>query len=251
MDKKVSENGYCYICGGQGFVDKVCPSCGKQPKSFGIDFDDVDATEKFVEKIDRFGVPAQYRGIFWNAEILKKHFPEKANDLAFGKYVEQLNKVHNTFASGLLSSKSAIIIAPAGYSKEIFTYSCLQHALNTGLSVAPVLDTIELKRLLTLAGEQPAYKLFGKVSYDDYIMSDVCFVTVTKLPQREWAYNVIQELMDRRGRKGLSTFVISRFSLDEISRRDRSNQFSVIGTADSVDDYKYPAIIRYYPLNRH
>jgi len=244
----IGEDGYCYVCGGKGFDDRECPSCGRPPRSVGIDFNDAVQTEKFVEKIDRFGVPGQYRGEFWSAEVLRKHFPEKERDFAFQKFVGQLEKVHNVFVRGLLSDKSAIIIAPAGYSKEIFAYSCMQHALNAGLSVAPYLDTIELKRLLVLAGEQPAYRLFGKVGYDDYIMSDVCFVSVTKLPQREWAYNAIQELVGRRGRKGLSTFVISRFNLDEISRRDRSNQFGVISMADSVDDLKYPAVISYRPV---
>ncbi len=80
------------------------------------------------------------------------------------------------------------------------------------------------------------------------MLCDVCFVTVSKLPVHEWAYNTIQELFDRRARKGLGTFVTSRYGLDEISRRDASNQFGVISTAISDDSYKYPAVINYRPL---
>jgi hypothetical protein len=241
----VDESGYCFLCGGIGLDDSECPSCGRKPKKSGISFEDAQNSERFVEKIDRFGVPGPYRGVFWSADVLRKQFPDLDGDLAFQRFVNQLDKVHDVFAKGLLSSKSAIIIAPAGFSKEIFAYSCMQLALDKGLSVAPYLDTVELKRLLVLSGESPGYRLFDKISYDDYVMSDVCFITVTKLPQREWAYNIIQELIDRRSRKGFSTFVISRYSLNEISRRDKSNQFGVISTADSHDTLKYPSVISY------
>lgn len=248
QEKVISKDGYCFVCGGHGFLDKECPSCKKPPKNAGIDFSDDRQTEGFVEKIDSFGIPGQYRGVFWSADILRKHNRDKEDDLSFRKFTDQLSKIHNVFASGMLSGKSAIIIAPAGFSKEVFAYSCMQFALQHRLTVAPFLDTVELKRLLVLAGEQPSYRLFGRVTYDEYIMSDVCFVTVTKLPQREWSYNVIQELIDRRSRKGLGTFVLSRYSLSEISRRDKSNQFGVISTADSADNFKYPAVVSYRPM---
>lgn len=239
---------WCFLCGGKGFPDKVCPRCGKEPMHGTLNLENRSDAQQFVEKIDGFGVPAQYRGVAWNAEILKKSFRDKQNDMLFQKFVSQLEKVNDFFVRGMLSPKSAIIIAPAGYSKTTFAFSCMQRALDNGFTVAPFLDTIELKRLLTLAGEKPSYRMFKQVSYDDYIMSDICFVTVTKLPQHEWAYDVIQELLDRRTRKGLSTFILSRFSLNEISKTDRSNQFDVISTANSNDNYKYPAVIKYLEI---
>lgn len=245
---KVSMDNWCFKCGGKGFDDCECPSCGRKALKGSLNLEMRDDTEALVEKIDGFGVPSQYRGVVWDAEILKKSFREKENDLLFQKYVSQLEKVNSFFVRGILSPKSAMIIAPAGYSKMVFAYSCMQRALDKGFSVAPFLDTIELKRILTLAGENPGYKLYGKVEYDDYLTADVCFVTVTKLRQHEWAFEAIQELLDRRSRRGLSTFVISRFGLNEISKRDYSNQFDAISTANSEDSYKYPAVIKYLPL---
>ncbi|MFG6347681.1 MAG: hypothetical protein K1W15_03060 [Lachnospiraceae bacterium] len=245
--RQVGKDNYCFICGGKGFPDRKCESCGREPKKLSFNFEERDSSS-FVEKIDAFGIPGKYRGVLWNAEILKKSFREKAEDRAFQKFVSQLDKVDNVFTKGILSDKSAVIIAPAGYSKMVFAYSCMQRALDAGFSVAPFLDTSELKRLLVLSSENPHYKLYGKVSYDEYVLCDVCFVTVSKLPVHEWAYNTIQELFDRRARKGLGTFVTSRYGLDEISRRDASNQFGVISTAISDDSYKYPAVINYRPL---
>lgn len=242
-----SKDQWCFTCGNKGFHDKVCPACGKEPTSVAIDLD--SKTEKeldsFVKKIDLFGVPEMYRGVFWSSEVLRHHFPEKEVDGHFDRYVKQLDKIHSIFAAGRISPKSAFIIAPAGYSKMVFTYSCIQHALDHGLTVAPVLDTLELKRLLTLAAENPNHVMYGGINYDQYVMADVCFVTVTKLPAKAWAFEVVQELIDKRARKGLGTIVLSRYDLSEISAMDSSNQFEAIMTAKVHDEFKYPAIIRY------
>lgn len=241
-DKK---SDFCFTCGNAGFADKECPTCGRKPLISSMNLDMREDTEVLLQKIDKFGIPSKYHGIVWDAEILKHSFPDKENDFAFQHYVAQLDKIHRLFVEGTISPKSAIIIAPAGYSKMTFAYSCMQHALDRGLSVAPFLDTMELKRLLVLAGENPRYKLNGKIDYDSYIMSDVLFVTVTKLGARQSSYEVIEELLDRRARKGLGTFVLSRFSLTEMSRRDESGEFEALTTARSEDSFKYPAIVRY------
>lgn len=242
MEKKiVNRDGYCYVCANKGFADKVCPSCGREPKKLSIISEE---SSQFLEKITKFGVPGVYRGNAWNADKLRNYFPSEANNPIFNKYVERLERINQIFVKGLLTEFSAIIIAPAGYSKMTFAYSCMQRALDNDYTVAPFLDTVELKMFLSIIGDNPYYKLFGKISYEEYILSDVCFVTVTKLPSREWAYNSIQELLDRRTRKGLSTFIISRYNLSEISRKDASNEFSAMERVFSNDYCKYPTIIR-------
>lgn len=246
FNKNEGDSGdFCFTCGNAGFPDKECPMCGRRATLSSMNLDFREDTPVLLEKLDRFGIPGKYHGIMWDAEILLHSFPDKENDYAFQHYVQQLNKIHQLFVDGTISPKSAIIIAPAGYSKMTFAYSCMQLALDKGLTVAPFLDTLELKRLLVLAGENPRYKLNGKVDYDSYIMSDVLFVTVTKLGARQSSYEVIEELLDRRARKGLGTFVLSRFSLTEMSRRDESGEFEALTTARSEDSFKYPAVIRY------
>lgn len=236
---------WCFTCGNKGFPDKVCPACGREPQSKSINLEFRENTEEFVGKIDAFGVPGKYRGIFWDAEVLRHSKPELEKDLKFDRFVTQLEKINNCFVQGILPGKSAIIIADAGFSKMTFAFSCIQRALDMGFSVAPLLDTVELKRLLVLSAEKPTYKLCGSIDYDSYIMSDVLFVTVTKLKQHEIAFEVIQELIDKRSRKGLSTIILSRYDLQEITKKDYTNQFDAIATAISEDSYKYPAVIMY------
>ena len=239
------KNGYCFTCGNKGFLDRACPSCGRAPVKLSMNLDKREDVDGFVKEITLVGIPQQYQGVIWSPDILKDMKPEKEKDYAFKRFVTGLEKVNNIFANGMIPSKSAIIIAPAGYSKMTFAYSCMQRAVDNGFTIAPILDSVEIKRFLTLAGDNPQYKLFKSLSYDDYIMADVLFMTVTKLPAREWAFQAIQELIDRRSRRGLSTFVLSRYQLSEISGKDYSQQFSAIATAFSEDTMKYPAIIRY------
>ena len=243
--KQVNEDGYCYVCGGKGFTNRKCPSCGRESKKLSINLTSDEESDAFIQKIDAFGIPGKYRGIFWNAEMLQKAFPGKEQDISFKRFIDQLDKINELFVSGRLTESSAIIVAPAGFSKMTFAYSCMQRALDHGLTVAPFLDTTELQRLLVLAGDKPFYKLWGTLSYEEYVMSDVCFVTVDKLQNHQRAFSPIQALFDKRTRKGLGTFVVSRYDLNEISKEDFANEFDVVQTAVSKDYFKYPAIIRY------
>lgn len=245
MDKHVDSRGFCFVCGNRGFPEKECPSCRRAPTRKSLNFEFNDDNSGFVSKIDCFGIPSMYRGIIWNADVLRHDKPELQNDSVFERFVGNLEKINSLFDSGVLTSKSAIIIAPAGFSKMIFAYSCMQRALEKGFSVAPLIDTVELKRLVYLASENPKYRLYKKIDYDEYVMSDVCFVTVTKSHQRSWAYEIIQEILDLRSRKGLGTFIISRYELSEITQHDYSNSFDALAAVDTHDDFKYPAIIKY------
>lgn len=120
----------------------------------------------------------------------------------------------------------------------------MQRALDAGYTVAPLLDTVEAKRALVLASENCKYKINKSISYDDWIMSDVMFITVSKLYVHNEAYQVIEELFDRRSRKGLSTIFLSRISVDDLGKYDRTGNFSAV-FKNSEDNFKYPAVIQY------
>lgn len=242
---------HCFTCGGKGFLDKVCPECGREPNQVSLNLDKKDTTD-FVKKINGIMIPNKYHGVLWNKETLELDNASKLSkynetgytDLLFERYTNQLEKINTIFAEGRLPHKSAIIIAPAGYSKITFAYSCMQRALDAGFTVAPLLDTCEVKRALILACENVRYRINNFMTYEEYIMSDVMFVTVTKLYNHTEAYQIIEELLDRRSRKGLSTFILSRFSLAEMSKADKTDSFKAVEKINT-DDMKYPAIIQY------
>ena len=247
---------FCFTCGNLGFEDKTCPECGREPRNKSLNLDKMEKSEvkELVTKMGNTAIPLQYQGIFWDVEMLKKANADKVaeystadikDDLFFKRFYTQLGKINDIFSNGSIPHRSAIICAPAGYSKLTFAYSCMQKALSNGFSVAPLLDTNEVKRVLILAGESPWYKINRSIDYDEYILSDVMFITVTKLYNYVDAYSVIQEVFDRRARKGLSTMIISRYSVQDISTNDKSGAFSTLINGDGEDTMKFPAIIQY------
>ena len=160
---------YCFTCGGQGLVDCVCPECGhapagsssKLPKMDSFSQVKVNTETTLVEEESAEIIQSAYKGVFWNRRILEndntEKLPEKFdiagryNDRLFVRFLDQLTKLDDIFKGGGVPNKSVYVIAPPGYSKTVFAYSCMQYALANGYSVAPLIDTIELKRLLVLA----------------------------------------------------------------------------------------------------
>lgn len=244
-------------------VDKICPECGhaqagsdsklSQMSSFSQVKANTETT--LVEEGSAEIVQPAYKGIFWNRRILENDNTEKLsekfdiagryNDRLFVRFLDQLTKIDGIFKEGGIPNKSVYIIAPPGYSKTVFAYSCMQHALANGYSVAPLIDTIELKRLLVLASEKLDYKLYGRFSYDDYMSSDVVFVTVTHTYYRYDAYSVLDELINRRARLGLATFVLSRYSLKTLYKWDKLGSLDSLKNSSSKDGRKYPSVVAY------
>lgn len=234
---------YCFTCGGQGLKDKDCPECGKSLKPL---LDDVLPKNEDIQISADSNIPRSYMGIDWLQEMLLRDYTELDKDLNFKRFVESLGKINNIFRTGMVPAKSFLIIAPPRFSKMIFAYSCMQYALAYGFSVAPILDTLEVKRLIALSAENPRYKLYDRISYDSYINSDVLFLTVTKTDYCIDSYSTILEILDKRTRLGKFTGIISRFDMKTMSRRDYNHHFDkILDYSGNNNDLKYPAIISY------
>lgn len=240
----------CFRCGGkfdERYVNEPCPECNRQYKvdnEFNLEVL-VKQDNKFLNTIKNLEIPKEYHGITWDRTVLDNDKSEDKSIRAYKGFVEQLDRVHRMFENGLIPPKSALVIAPIGYSKVTWAYSCMQQAVASGFSVAPLLDTVELKRLFILSSDKPNFKMFG-LTYEDYIEKDICFVTVTKSEYVGNSWQTILDILDKRSRKGLPTFIISRYGVDAISKWDYDGQFKVLleqgGFRNSL---KYPAIISY------
>ena len=112
-----------------------------------------------------------------------------------------------------------------------------------GFIVAPLLDSLEVKRLLVLAAERPQEIVLG-IPYEEYVNADVVFITITKTTYRNSAYQIIQEMLDKRSRKGLPTFFLSRYNMATLSAWDSSKSFDYVKDYNNTENsLKYPAII--------
>jgi hypothetical protein len=233
----------CGTCGGVGILSgiEVCPECGFDSRT-GRQLSRQDIS-KLIPEIEKKGIPKSYVGVNWTPGVFwAAHSGMKGNKLV-ELFLSQMEKVHTVFASGKLPQRSAIFIAPSHYSKLTWAYSCIQHALKAGYSVAPILDTSEIKRLFVLSSESLNFRLNG-LNYEEYVDSDVCFFTVVKNEFRRNSFSVVQDLLDKRNRRGLDTWGISRFSMAEISSWDKTGDFSKLMVQYPEDNLcKIPAII--------
>ena len=242
---------WCFECGNGSKLTEPCPVCGREPNSLNLSAKTTKELNAFVSSIENVKIPKEYQGVEWSKETLLTSHASETKDLHFLRFASQLEKLHNIFVDKRIPSKSAIIIAPPQFSKETFAYSCMQFALSNGYKVGKLLDTIELKRLLVLASENPKYSLYGTakqrgIDYDEYMTSEVLFVTVTKTQFAKEASSVIMEMLDRRARLGFPTFFLSRYRLNELAWPNKLEEFeAIIDKNDTENSLKYPVILSY------
>ncbi|MGL4950170.1 MAG: hypothetical protein ACRC5M_07280 [Anaeroplasmataceae bacterium] len=232
----------CFNCGDEG-VDGGCKSCHKDSSKLIVKKED---KESFIKKSSFSQIPNNYVGVMWSKQILLDNHPEMDNNIKFKNACNRLEVMHEKFKDGMIPNLSVFISGPSKMGKTILAYSCMQHAIRNNVKVSPFIDTVELKRLLTLGGDNPNWKLYGYINYDSYITCPVCFITVTKLDKHRESYTIISELIARRSRLGFPTFVLSKFSLKEISVHCIDSDYTKIMDYSGKDDFlKYPTIIEF------
>lgn len=236
----------CRDCGNYGFPDRKCETCGYERNKLNLQTMEAQELTEFVDKLDRLDIPSEYQGNEWSTTTFWRNNSHRKNEL-LEKFIGKLEQLHTIFASGKLPARGCIIIAPSTYSKITWAFSCMSHAIKAGYTVAPLLDTLEANRFILKSVKDLNYKLYGKMDIDEYIMSDLLFLTVTKTTERRSAFSVIREITSRRSRKGLLTFVLSEFGLEELSYWDKTGAFVRTNTEIffNEDRKKIPAIISY------
>lgn len=237
----------CIKCGDLG-IPGGCPRCGKDSNKVRDILTTKHEKEKFIKNCSYKLIEEEYIGVDWDSTTLINSHPELEKDNLFIKFVMSLEKMHDLYAKGTIPRKSVFIYAPAKFSKCILAYSIMQHCISNNIEVAPFLDTIDVKRLLTLGADNPNYKYLG-FSYDRYINSTVCIVSVTKLEKYTESLPVIQELISKRSRLGLPTIVLSRYNLEQISSDALDSDWtSLVETSSTANRLKYPVILSYNPI---
>ena len=237
----------CTKCGDYG-IDGGCPKCGKDSRNV-IELETIQNVEQFVNECENSFIPHKFIGVYWNRSYVEVDHEKYLSNPNFKRFLDNCNKLHESFINGNPLASSVYLFAPPRFGKEYLVYSCMQIALNSGLKIAPYLDTIELKRLLILGGQNPSYKLYGKIDYDSYMMADVLFVKVTHTAYVKDAYSILLELISRRSRLNKPTYVISELTLKELTH-DANPYVSTVWSDVSgvnLNKLKYPAVIGFRP----
>lgn len=231
----------CFVCRDEG-KPGGCPACGKVLYPNGQPA--VEVTPELLEEA-KCPIPDTYMHRTWDSSILMNTFPELQKSRIFTQYVSQLDKIYNIFASGHLPNQSVMIIAPRRRAKLTFAYCCMKQALSYGYTVAPILDTSELKRLNILSADRYFSKELKELDYtiESIIDADVMFLTVD-IDNFQSSYRTIDTFVNKRARRGKSTFILSRYTVEQISLTDYNDTFdSIIDKTRMQDKQKYLGLI--------
>lgn len=231
--------GECLYCRGKGTLDG-CPKCGKK-----MSFGGAGAVEVTAEILEKFTIPAEYLQTEWDDQVLLEDHPTKIKNKSFQRYMKELGKLMEIFRSGLPIKQSAIILAPRRYGKQTFANCCLKEALAHGFSILPILDNTQIKRINVLSADRPAtdYMRLSKYTIEDLTQADICFMTIDADNFRS-AFRTIDSLMDKRARMGKPTFVLSRFTLQDMSDYDsRKAYLGLVDKHRTNNHLRYPVIV--------
>lgn len=240
----------CLECGGYGKEDpNGCPKCGVKSRN-KIEVTQMKNPKVFIDKCEWNLIPEEYIGNEWDKNCLLVAHDKHENNPNFLKFLAMCEKFHTAFKNGKLVNKSIYFYAPPSFGKDFLAFSCMQYAERSGYKVAPFLDTIDVKRLLILGAENPKYKILGKIDYDKYLTSDVVFVSVTKTRYLSEAYETLLELLSKRSRLGLPTYILSEYSIEDLSKFSVNdfNKNKFLKVSVHVNELKYPAVIGFNAL---
>jgi hypothetical protein len=201
----------------------------------------VDITK---ENLEKFAIPKAYLQMEWNSDVLIAGHPQYKDSKTFIRYVKALNKTITEFADGLIPTQSMIFIAPQTFGKQTFANCCLKEAMSHGYSVVPILDNTQIKRINLLSADKPNsdYLRLSSVTIEDLNQADVCFVTIDS-DNYQNALKTAVSLMDKRARWDKPTFILSRYTLKQMSKFDYSNTYlGIVDTHRNNNNMRYPAI---------
>lgn len=228
----------CLTCRGNGLLNG-CPSCGKT-----VSFDaPVTTVEPAVLK--SFAIPEYYQNLCWSKQILLDTHQDMRSKGSLERYAEQLTRIYEMFSRGEIPNKSFFVIAPKNMGKQTWAYCCLQEAIKHSHSVVPIIDNTQYKRLNIISSDRISSKFLKNQDYtiEDYNSADVMFMTVDP-DNFQSSYRTIESVLSKRSRAGKATFILSRYTLEQMSLPDYTNTFSKNVLATQLQDRnKYVLII--------
>ena len=240
MSKLVDkQDSVCMTCRGQG-TPGGCPACGKNSIAASVVVDRLSD-----EMLEDLSIPAQYKNIEWNPELLIANHPKLRGSEDFKMYVSILTKCIKQCKEGLIPKKSMLLVAPSGMGKRTFAYCVMKECIRHGFSTCQIVDTTQYRRLNILSSERPFSQAVTEfpVTIEKLHSVDVLFVTVDQLSIGN-SLRVVAQICDRRARQGKPTIILSRYAPGRMKAFDRDfDESSFINYRDKFDVQRYPSLL--------
>lgn len=228
----------CLYCRDKGMLGG-CPNCGKTAQ---FSTEEREVTE---ETLDNMAIPDFYQGNKWSKETFLSTHADVLAKAKLEQYANTLTRIHTIFSSGSIPNKSFMVIASPGMGKMTWAYSCMQEALKHGHSVVPIIDNTQFKRLNIISSDRmnSKYLKAQKYTIEDHTNADVVFLTIDP-DNFQGAFRTVSSILNKRTRNNKQTFILSRYSLEQISLLDYTQQFpKEVQSRQQQDRNKYLVLI--------
>ena len=172
--------GYCLKCGNSGTLPNG------EPCDCGIN---IDSLYSDVQCMD---IPEQYRNIVFSPYLVKADLGEE--------YQKYLGKLFDDISSGRFRYKNELICSPAGHSKTVLAYCCMQSMFRAGIKTSELLSVSEIT--------------------DVDREAEVLFIRVPMSTTQD-IYRKIADIVDTRVRSGKSTIFLYNGSYEQLVYDDK------------------------------
>lgn len=204
---------YCAKCGNTGYLLDGTPcDCRTRPEYL---FSGTECLE----------VPESYRGIKFSESLL----PSFMGDA----YAKSMSEIYDSIVSLRWRYKNAIICSPPQTGKAVLAYACIQELFRRGMTVFPIYDVLECKRIL-LDMDYGRSQLLEVENPTNIYKAEYMFVNIPAITNYD-VYDTIMVLLDRRVRRGLSTVFMYEGTWDQFIHNDvKGNVKNSKGTGSRI-----------------
>lgn len=194
---------YCPKCGNTGvLIDGTPCDCKVRESSL---FDDVSCLQ----------IPETYRGIKFDGVMLPGYMGEV--------YKNTLVSYYEQIVSLRWKCKNLVICSPHQTGKSIFAYSAIQELFRMNVEVFPVLDILEIKRVM----QDIEYNRSQSLGFDnpqDLFTVSYLFVIMPPVTNYD-TYDTAAMLLSRRVRRGNSTIFLYEGVWEQLIYNDSKGSF--------------------------
>lgn len=207
---------YCAVCGGCGITLKgeVC-QCQLNVK-------------QFYDAVGRIDIPPTYQGRVFNKVILSHTMPAD-----YGNYLQE---IYDNVTTLRWKNHNVMICSPPGTGKTTLAYSAIEQLFRKGISTLTLFDIFELKKIAMDydCGRKPAYDV---ETPEDLVKAPYLFVRVPRVTNFD-AYDTIAYILDKRVRRGGSTFFLYNGKWEDLIAMDKYKVVSSLkgdGSCNTLD----------------
>lgn len=212
--RPVTSSGYCTKCANSGvYLGEIC-TCRFNPNTF-------------FRAVACLDVPEQYRGLTFSTALLP-------DDIATD-YKTDMNDIYALLSTGKGMNHNYLLCSPHKHGKTVFAYACMERMFRGGLTVFPLCDVMELRRLMRELDMGKPVTLNVREP-ENLWKATTIFVKIPTYPTWE-VFDTMSTLVSRRVRNGGSVcflysgdyrFLIKNDSAEYISSSRGDGAFSTL-----------------------